>query len=113
MPAQSSETPVLDLIAAMNASSVEACGLDGRSLMLVRLAALVAVDAPPASYVVNLGVAAGAGVDEQSVRDVLAAVAPIVGTPRTVSALGKMVRGLGLALELAEGDDAAAGSAAS
>jgi len=33
---------------------------------------------------------------------VLAAIAPIVGTPRLVSATGKMARGLGLALELAE-----------
>jgi alkylhydroperoxidase/carboxymuconolactone decarboxylase family protein YurZ len=97
---------VLDLLAEMNASSVDACGLDARTLMLVRIAALVAVDAPPASYMFNLDVAGAAGVDEQGVRDVLAAVAPIVGTPRTLAALGNMVRALGLALELAEGDEA-------
>jgi hypothetical protein len=40
--------------------------------------------------------------DEQRVRDVLTAVAPIVGTARTALALGNMVRALGLALELTE-----------
>jgi hypothetical protein len=33
---------------------------------------------------------------------VLTAVAPIVGTPRVVSATGNIVRALGLALDLAE-----------
>jgi hypothetical protein len=33
---------------------------------------------------------------------VLAAVAPIVGTPRTVSAAGNIARALGIAIELAE-----------
>jgi 4-carboxymuconolactone decarboxylase len=66
--------------------------------MLVRVAALVAVDGPPASYLMNLGAAGEVGVDEDSVRGVLAAVAPIVGTARVASATGKMAR----ALELAE-----------
>ena len=102
MADQSTETPVLDLLATMTASSLETSQLDGRTLMLVRLAALVAVDAPPASYLLNIGAATDAGIDEQAVRDVLAAVAPIVGTARTVSAMGKMVRALGLALDIAE-----------
>ena len=51
------ETPVLDLLATMTAASVEASGLDPQTLMLVRIAALVAVDAPPSSYLLNLGAA--------------------------------------------------------
>jgi 4-carboxymuconolactone decarboxylase len=43
------ETPVLDLLASMTAESIEASSLDPQTLMLVRLAALVAVDAPPVS----------------------------------------------------------------
>jgi alkylhydroperoxidase/carboxymuconolactone decarboxylase family protein YurZ len=100
MSTQDSETPVLDLLAKMTADSIEASGLDEKTLMLVRLAALVAVDAPPMSYMLNLGAAADLGVDEQATRDVLAAVAPIVGTPRTVAAMGNIVRALGFALEL-------------
>ena len=42
------DTPVLDLLAAMTADSLEAAAadLDPATLLLVRLAALVAVDAP-------------------------------------------------------------------
>jgi alkylhydroperoxidase/carboxymuconolactone decarboxylase family protein YurZ len=96
------ETPVLDLLAAMTAESVEASSLDAQSLMLARLAALVAVDAPPASYLLNLGAAGEAGVDEEQVRGVLAAVAPVVGTARVASAAGNIARALGFATELAE-----------
>ena len=96
------ETPVLDLLATMTAASVEASGLDPQTLMLVRIAALVAVDAPPSSYLLNLGAAAEMGVDGERVRDVLAAVAPIVGTARVASALGNVVRALGLAELAAE-----------
>jgi alkylhydroperoxidase/carboxymuconolactone decarboxylase family protein YurZ len=102
MADESQETPVLDLLATMTAASIEASDLDAKTLMLVRFAALVAVDAAPASYLFNLGAAGDAGLDEQSARDVLTAIAPIVGTARTVSALGKIVRALGLAIELAE-----------
>jgi hypothetical protein len=70
--------------------------------MLVRVAALVAVDAPPASYLLNIGAAGEVGVTSDQITGVLAAVAPIVGTTRVVSAAGKMVRALGAAVELAE-----------
>ena len=100
------ETPVLDLLATMTASSLEASELDAKSLMLVRIAALVAVDAPPSSYLLNLGPATELGVEAEDVRSVLAAIAPIVGTARTMAALGNIVKALGLALELA--DDGAA-----
>ena len=56
--------------------------------MLVRIAALVAVDAPPASYLLNLGAASELGIDAEQVRGVLAAIAPIVGTARVASATG-------------------------
>jgi hypothetical protein len=53
-----------------------------------RLAALVAVDAPTMSYLLNLGTA-DAGVTLEDVQGVLIAVAPIVGTPRVVSAAAR------------------------
>jgi 4-carboxymuconolactone decarboxylase len=96
------ETPVLDLLVTMTAESVETSSLDAQSLMLARLAALVAVDAPPASYLLNLGPAGETGVDAEQVRGVLAAVAPVVGTARVASAAGNIARALGFATELAE-----------
>jgi 4-carboxymuconolactone decarboxylase len=101
------ETPVLDLLAKMTADSIEAASLDAETLMLVRIAALVAVDAPPASYLMNLGAASEIGVDADKVRGVLTAVAPIVGTARIASATGNIVRSLGLAIELAEVEEQA------
>jgi alkylhydroperoxidase/carboxymuconolactone decarboxylase family protein YurZ len=102
MAEQPSESPVLDLLTSMTADSIEASSLDGQTLMLVRIAALVAVDAPPASYLLNLGVAGEVGVGPEEIRGVLAAVAPIVGTPRVASATGNIARALGFASELAE-----------
>ena len=59
MSESTDETPVLDLIASMTADSVAASSLDPAALMLVRLAALVAVDAPDVAIEI-------AELDEQS-----------------------------------------------
>ncbi len=102
MSDNTTETPVLDLLAAMTAASLEASNLDPKTFMIARIAALVAVNAPPASYLLNLGVATDAGVNADDVRGVLAAIAPIVGTPRIVGATGNIARALGFALDVAE-----------
>jgi alkylhydroperoxidase/carboxymuconolactone decarboxylase family protein YurZ len=99
--AANGETPVLDLLGTMTAASVEASELDPRSLMLARLAALVAVDAPPVSYIVNLQVAGDVEVSADDIRGVLAAVAPIVGTSRVAAATGNIVKALAVELEVA------------
>jgi alkylhydroperoxidase/carboxymuconolactone decarboxylase family protein YurZ len=98
------ETPILDLLKDMTAASLDATNLDERTIMLVRIAALVAVDAPPVSYAMNLEAAAEVGVDAEQVRGVLAAVAPIVGTPRVVSATSSIAGALALEIEIAELD---------
>ena len=110
MADQPSETPVLDLLTSMTADSMEASSLDPQTLMLVRIAALVAVDAPPISYLANLGVATEIDIDIDQVRGVLTAVAPIVGTARVASATGKIMRALGAAIDLAELEAEAGGT---
>jgi alkylhydroperoxidase/carboxymuconolactone decarboxylase family protein YurZ len=102
MAESTSETPVLDLLMNMTADSVEASSLDPQTLMLVRIAALVAVDAPPISYLMNLEAAGELGVDAEQVRGVLAAIAPIVGTARVAAATGKIVESLAVAIETVE-----------
>ena len=102
MTESTTDTPVLDLLARMTADSLDASSLDAETLMLVRIAALVAVDAPPSSYLLNLGAASELGMDAEQVRGVLAAVAPIVGTTRVASATGSIVAALGVAIEIAE-----------
>ena len=57
----SDERPLLDTVLAMTADSIERAGLDVRDVMMVRIAALAAVDAPPGSYLLNLAAAADSG----------------------------------------------------
>jgi 4-carboxymuconolactone decarboxylase len=102
MSQQQTETPVLDLLSRMTVDSMAVSGLDPETLMLVRIAALVAVDATAPSYLMNLEVANELDVDPEKVRDVLAAVAPIVGTARVVSASAKIIEALAIELELLE-----------
>ena len=105
MAESTTDTPVLDLLAGMTADSVAASSLDPETLMLVRIAALAAVDAPPVSYALNLEAAGAAGVDPEQVRGVLAAIAPIVGTARVASATGNIVKAIALEIEVAELED--------
>jgi 4-carboxymuconolactone decarboxylase len=102
MSAAPDDTPIIDLVAKMTADSLESTSLDDHSLMLVRIAALAAVDAPPASYLMNIGAADKSGVSADQITGVLTAVAPIIGTARVVSAAGKVLEALGLAIEIAE-----------
>jgi Carboxymuconolactone decarboxylase family. len=99
------DTPVLDLLASMTADSIEASTLDAGTLLLVRVAALVAVGAPPVSYALNLEVGANVGLDADDIRGVLTAIAPIVGTARIAAATGNIVRALAAEIEIAELED--------
>ncbi len=88
----------------MTVDSIEASSLDLETLMLVRIAALVAVDAPPVSYALNLEAIGELEIDAEKVQGVLAAVAPIVGTARIASATSKIVEALAFEIEVAELD---------
>jgi 4-carboxymuconolactone decarboxylase len=96
-----SDTPVLDLLATMTAESVQVSSLDVQSIALVRLAALVASDAPAVSYALNLAIAYEVGLDAEAVRGVLAAIAPIVGTSRVAAATSRIVLAIGVGIEQA------------
>ena len=102
MASPTNETPLLDLLAAMTAESIAVSSLDPDELMLVRIAALAAVDAPSVSYLTNLGAIADVGIDAERVRGVLAAIAPIVGTARVASATGNILDALDVAIEVVE-----------
>jgi hypothetical protein len=105
MPTKATDTPVLDTLALITAASIENCTLAPRELMLARIAALVAVDAPPASYLLNAGTAADVGITLADVEGILTAVAPIVGTPRVTAAVGNIARALGFAIAAIEAED--------
>jgi len=76
----------------------ETTGLDGRTYGLVKIAALIALDAPPASYMWQVANALDAGATPEDVLGVLRAVAPQVGFPKVVAAAPEIMVALGLSL---------------
>jgi alkylhydroperoxidase/carboxymuconolactone decarboxylase family protein YurZ len=75
-----------------------ATGLDERTSALVKIAALIALDAPPASYGWQIANAVEAGVSAEDLLGVLRAVSPQVGGPRVVAAAPEVMLALGLSL---------------
>lgn len=104
MTTAASDTPVLDTLAAMTADSIERCGLAPDMLILTRIAALVASEAPPISYVAHIGPAAEADLTAEQVQDVLVAIAPIVGTARVALAAGNIAEAIGIAIAVSDAE---------
>jgi alkylhydroperoxidase/carboxymuconolactone decarboxylase family protein YurZ len=96
------DAPVLETLLAMNLDALERSGLDDQTYLLVRLAALVAMDAAPLSYAITFGVGADAGLTAEKAQAVLVAIAPIVGSARVTAAAGAIVRGVLGAAALAD-----------
>ena len=76
----------------------ERSGLDPRTFALVKIAALISLDAPPASYLWQVGNAVDAGATPEELVGVLRAIAPQVGLPSIVAAAPELMLALGLAL---------------
>jgi alkylhydroperoxidase/carboxymuconolactone decarboxylase family protein YurZ len=106
MTTESSENPVLDTLTAMTAESIARSRLDPNSLIAARIAALAAVDAPALSYLMHVGPAMDVGVTIEQVQDILVAVAPIIGTPRTASAALNVREALGIVVAVLEEEEA-------
>lgn len=90
-----------DLLAAgleLRTEFRERSGLDERSYALVKLAAIMALDAPPASYLWQVGNALAAGATPEDLVGVLIAIAPQIGGPKLVAAAPELMLALGLTL---------------
>jgi 4-carboxymuconolactone decarboxylase len=83
---------------AMREQFREQTGLDPRTFGLVKIAALVALDAPPASYVWQVPNALDEGATPEDILGVLRAIAPQVGGPKVVAAAPEIMLALGLSL---------------
>jgi alkylhydroperoxidase/carboxymuconolactone decarboxylase family protein YurZ len=91
----------LDLLASavgLREAQLESTGLDARTFALVKIAALIALDAPPASYAWQITNALEDGATAEDILGVLRAVAPQVGGPRVVAAAPEVILALGLSL---------------
>jgi 4-carboxymuconolactone decarboxylase len=76
----------------------QSTGLDPRTYSLVKIAVLVALDAPPASYLWQVANALDSGATPKEIVGVLRAVAPQVGGPKCVAAAPEIMMALGLSL---------------
>ena len=92
------DAALLETAMGLRESHMEATGLDPRTFALVKVAALIAVDAPPASYAWQVANALDDGETPEAILGVLRAIAPKVGGPKVVAAAPEIMVALGLAL---------------
>lgn len=97
------QTTMLEQAQDLRETLRQGSGLDPRTFSLVKIAALVAIDAPPASFLWQVGAALDAGTKPRDILGVLTAIAPQVGLPRVVAAAPEIM--LALDLELPNGVD--------
>lgn len=76
-------------------SALTRLGLDAKTLALARVAALVAMGAPEASFASQVDAAISAGATASDVVDVVEGVVVVVGLPRAVAAAPKIAIVLG------------------
>jgi 4-carboxymuconolactone decarboxylase len=86
------QSSVLEAMAQMRLGALERSGLDEETYLLIRLAALVATDAGPASYRAQLRAAGHTRLSMAKVLGVLVAIAPVVGSARVLSAASTLAR---------------------
>ena len=100
----SSESPVLDTLTDMTAASVDHNSLSPRDFMLARVAALIAMDAPPISWFANAAAIEESGLTTDDIQGIMIAVAPVVGGPRVAAAGGHILRALGFAIAVSDAE---------
>jgi 4-carboxymuconolactone decarboxylase len=95
------DTPLVERLLQLQVDNIQASGLDPRAHSLVRLAALVTLDAAPASFVWTVGIALESGVTPDEIVGVLIALAPTIGTAKVVAAAPEIALALGVDIPLA------------
>jgi 4-carboxymuconolactone decarboxylase len=93
------DVDILEKAVGLRELNREGSGLDPRTFALVKIASLVALDAPPASYAWQITNALADGVTPEDILGVLRAVAPQVGGPKVVAAAPEIMVALGLDLD--------------
>jgi alkylhydroperoxidase/carboxymuconolactone decarboxylase family protein YurZ len=92
------QADMLESALFLREAHLETTGLDERTFGLVKIAVLIALDAPPASYAWQVANALDGGASAEDILGVLRAVAPQVGGPRVIAAAPEIMLALGLAL---------------
>lgn len=93
------DAEVLEKAIGLRELNREGSNLDPRTFALVKIAALIALDAPPASYGWQIANALAEGVTPEDLVGVLHAIAPQVGGPKIVAAAPEIMLAMGLPLD--------------
>lgn len=108
LKALSRREAVIDSLLQLQENNIEAAGLDLKTYALVKIAALITLDAAPASFLWQVDLARQAGATPADITGVLIALAPTIGIARTVAAAPELALALGIefAPEEQEGEPA-------
>jgi 4-carboxymuconolactone decarboxylase len=88
----SGDAAVLETLARMRLGTLERSRLSKETYLLARLAALVATDAAPVSYLAHLGPPDHLGISMADVMSTFVAIAPVVGSARVLSAASNLAQ---------------------
>ena len=93
------DASALEAVFKARLDNLEASGLDAKTYSMVNIAALIAADAAPASYVFQVAFAIESGVTPEEILGLLVALNPTVGNVRIVSAAAEIAFALGIDLD--------------
>jgi 4-carboxymuconolactone decarboxylase len=93
------DAELIDSLLSIQIRNIENSGLDPRTHALVRLAALVSIDAAPASFNWQVALAKSSGVSDAEILGVLVALAPTIGMAKVVAAAPEVANALGIMVE--------------
>lgn len=93
---------VLEGLLMARIDNQEQSGLDPKTYSLVNIAALIAVDAAPASYLFQVATALESGVSPEEILALLIALNPVLGNAKIVAAAPEIALALGVDLDLLE-----------
>jgi alkylhydroperoxidase/carboxymuconolactone decarboxylase family protein YurZ len=86
----------LETVLELREENLEASGLNAKTYALVKVGALIALDAAPASFIWQVEMARHAGVTEEELTGVLIALAPQIGLVKTVAAAPELALAMGI-----------------
>lgn len=85
---------LIERVIGRQVENIAESGLDPRIHALVRIASLISVGAPPASFAWQVALAREAGVSDDEIAGVLVAVGPTAGMPRVVAAAPHLAKAI-------------------
>jgi hypothetical protein len=93
----------LEPLLEMRAENQLASGLDPRTYSIVKIAGLIGMNGPAASYAWQVGFAREAGITSDDITGILVALAPTIGMARVAAAATEMSLALGIDLDADSG----------